>query len=58
LALLAAKVNASCNVLSADASGAHALVQVGRFGWIGTSSTVFHPLPGVTPYATQVAAAW
>ena len=48
-------------MLSADASGAHALVQLGRFGWIDTGITrglVFTPLRGIAPYATQVAAAW
>ena len=57
----AAKVNASCNVLSAGASGAYALVQLVRFGWIDTSvvdRTVFTSLPGIAPYAAQVAAAW
>jgi hypothetical protein len=48
-------------VLSADASGAHYLVQVGRFGWINFSIDgpwVFTALPGIAPYASQVAAAW
>jgi len=51
-----AKLNASCNVLPADASGAHYLVQLVRFGWIETGK-VFTALPGIPPYAAQVATA-